>query len=409
MIRSARVRLTAWYAAIAVVMLLLLGGTAFLSMREVLLGAIDRDLAAVAQSTALSVAGDHREPDARRAPQRDGVVVIAVDAAGHVTQNRSWIETEEIEEHAFGTSAVSGRPHAATVHIEDEDLRLYSLPIEGAGGVTGAVIAGMSLESHQRDLRLLASILLLTGGAGTMFAVLGGWVFAGRSLQPIQEAYERQRRFVSDASHEMRSPLAVIRASADLLLREPLSASQQESAEDIRDTAVEAAALVDDLLSLARLGSGRGVVQGSADLSEAVAGVLRQMQPLLDEHQTVVTTALAACVVACPADAVRRMLRALLENVIAHTPAATGVHIDVQSDGGGCVLSVRDTGSGIPEAELARVFEPFYRVDAARTPGTGSGLGLAIVQVLARTYGASVLARNVAPSGLEVQVRFPTA
>lgn len=418
MIRAARLRLTAWYAAIILAILLLLGGATYVTMRRTLLAAIDRDLRLVAESaTAGSLDLDRRarsEPEERAQREHPEVFLAIVSVNGRLVSGVAGSAAEELIEHRVADDALAGRSGLRTVDLEDERFRVYSAPLRRDGRVTGAVISGRSLRSHDRDLGLLLAVLGGSGAGAVVLAVVGGYLFAGRALQPIEEAYNRQRRFVGDASHELRSPLAVIRAAADLLLREPLPPAARESAVEVRETAVEAAALVDDLLALARLDheghAGRAAsasVGERCDLAAVAADVAAQMRPLLEAHGSVPRLHLAPAGAHCRESDARRMLRALLENVIAHTPAGTAVEVHTGVEGGEAVLAVRDDGPGVPDADLPRLFDAFTRVDAARTPGTGSGLGLAIVARIARLSGGTSVARRRAPRGLEVAIHLP--
>ena len=168
--------------------------------------------------------------------------------------------------------------------------------------------------------------------------------------------------------------------------------------------------LVDDLLTLARLDHDRPRPSDErCDLGPVTADVLDQLQPLLAAHGAEVTRHLAGAGARWADLDARRVLRALIENVIAHTPAGTAVEVTTGLEGGFAVLRVRDYGPGVPLAALDTLFERFTRVDAARTPGSGSGLGLAIVAGLVRRSGGTVAARNAPGGGLEVEVRLPAA
>lgn len=421
MIRTARLRLTAWYAAIVLVILLVLGVSAYVTMRRTLLDAIDRDLRLVVESASLAAleddaregrpgrgrgSDDDAEHDRDREYADTFVVVLAAD--GRVASAPSWVDADDLADEHVADAAFDGRSQLRTIEVDHEPFRVYTAPARQEGRIVGAVVGGRSLEAHERDLRLLLTILVATGSAGAVLGVVGGYVFAGRALEPIRVAYERQRRFVGDASHELRSPLAVIRASADLLLRERLAPGQSEAVEEIRDTAIEASELVDDLLALARLDREEvATASDTTDLAAAVAGVLDQMRLLLDGHGVALSTDLRNAAARCPEAAVQRITRALLENVIAHTPAGTAVEITTAIEGDSAVLRVRDHGPGVPASNLPTLLDRFTRVDQARTPGTGSGLGLAIVAALARRYRGSVAVTNAAGSGLLIEVRLP--
>ena len=245
---------------------------------------------------------------------------------------------------------------------------------------------------------------LAVGGA------LLGWLLWSL-LRPLSLAYERQRAFVGDASHELRSPLAVIRASSELLLRDPLGDQQRESVREIHDTSVEASGLVEDLLLLARLDQGSSQAQEEAcDATEVVDDVLEQLAPLIELHGSQVGRAGTSARVYCPESDLRRILRALIENVLAYTPPGTRFEFStgVEDDHG--VITLRDHGPGVPPPSLSTLFDPFTRVSIARTPTEGhSGLGLAIAHRLVSRHGGILEARNHPSGGLETTIRLKRA
>ena len=419
MIRRARLRLTLTYAAIFVAMLVLLGSVAYVSMRRSLSDEIDRGVSTVVaawQSTApplerLNPLDLDREYDSETA----GVFLLVFRTDGALLANPNDVEAEEFAEDDLLDRALRGESVWFTVKEHGDRFRLFVAPVwhRGivGGEIEGVVVGGRGLESYDRQLQSLLVVLGSVGLGGAVLALVGGYVLAGRALQPIAIAYDRQRAFVSDASHELRSPLAVIRAGTDVLLRDPLSGDQRSAVEDLRDTAVEASALVDDLLELARLERAPGAPHDArTDLAAVADGVLAQMRPLLEAHASEATRR-GPSVLARTRDAdARRVLRALVENAIAHTPPGTPIEVETAEDAGNAVLRVLDRGPGVPPEALETVFDRFTRVDTARTPSGGhSGLGLAIVAGHVRANGGTIVARNRAGGGFEVEVRLPLA
>jgi len=414
-IRRARVRLTAWYAGIFVVMLLALGVASSWVVTRNLNEEVDRGVETVVEAwlaTAPNQIDDLRALDVERDFEGEtaDVFLLVFRADGALVANPSGLEAEEFVEEGFLSSALTGRSMWGTLREHGDSFRVLSVPFIRDGQISGAVIGGRSLEAHERQIQLLLTVLLGAGGFGLFMAVAGGWVVAGRALQPIAESYERQRRFVGDASHELRSPLAVIRASSELLLREPLRDRERESAQEILDTSVEATALVDDLLTIARMSGERARSSAADDPLAIVVDVVDHLGPLLEAHETTVEVSGSARPIRfAPAD-LRRTLRALIENVLGHTPHGTTIEIALSDDGGNGIVVVRDTGPGVPEAALATLFDPFTRVDTARTPTSGhAGLGLTIARRLVEANGATISARNHPAGGLEFTIRAEVA
>jgi signal transduction histidine kinase len=216
----------------------------------------------------------------------------------------------------------------------------------------------------------------------------------------------RQRAFVADAAHELRSPLASIRTQLEVAQAHPEVASWSETADDVLVDVARLSRLVDDLLLLARLDDDRAVVRrsGPVDLGAVAATVVarpgRRLPVTLSDPTDPV-------VVRAGEDAVVRMLDNLLSNADRH--ASSAVRVSVCSEDGVGTVTVADDGPGIPAAERARVFERFARLDGSRAQDSGgSGLGLAIVRQLALSFGGSVELLDAEP-GLRAVVRLPLA
>lgn len=415
MIRRARLRLTAWYAGIFAVMLLALGAAAYWTLTRSLSDEVDRGIETVVDawiSTAPRRLEELRPLDVERDYEGEtaDVFLVVFRADGALVANPRDVEADEFWEEGLVEAALRGRTVWETIREHGDNLRLLAVPLTDDGRVVGAVVGGRSLEAYEQQVRLLLTVLGGVAGVGLVMSVIGGYLVAGRALRPIAEAYDRQRRFVGDASHELRSPLAVIRASSELLLREPLEERERESAQEILDTSVEATTLVEDLLEVARLSSGTSRRPGVADPAVVVEDVVEHMAPLLEEHGTAVRVAGSARSMAfAPAD-LRRTLRALLENVLAHTPRGTRVEVVLRDEGADVLVVVRDYGPGVPASAVETLFDPFTRVDTARTPTTGhAGLGLTIARRLVEANGASISARNHPQGGLEFTIRAPSA
>lgn len=414
MVRRARLRLTAWYAGIVVVMLLVLGAAAYWLLRTSLADEVDRGVETVVEAwlvTAPSNLGDLRVLDIERDYEGEtaDVFLLVFRADGALVGNPNSVEADEFVEDGLVRTALQGEPIWATVKEHGDRMRVLATPVVTNGRVEGVVLGGRSLEAHDRQLALLLWVLGGTGAVGLILAGVGGYFVAGRALRPITTAYERQRTFVGDASHELRSPLAVIRTSSELLLREPLTESQRESVNDINETSIEAAELVEDLLLLARLDRGGAPATDEVcDAADVVEEVLGQFASLIERHGSEVRWSGESVPVRCADSALRRILRVLVENVLAHTPRGTPFAITTRVDGDDGVIVVRDHGPGVPPEALPTLFDPFTRVSEARTPTEGhSGLGLTIACRLLERCGGTLVARNHPAGGLEISVRLP--
>jgi two-component system OmpR family sensor kinase len=230
------------------------------------------------------------------------------------------------------------------------------------------------------------------------------------SLAARTAAEQRLRRFIADASHELRTPLTSLRGYADLFryaaANEP--GEREKHLEKLRSEASRMSVLLDDLLLLARLDSAesepplRPEELDLAVIAEAAADAFRAARP---SHSLEVD----ADTVSMRADAtrLRQVLDNLLTNAAVHTPAGTAVSLQVTASDGWAVIKVSDTGPGIPEADQARIFDRFYRVDNSRTRQRGgSGLGLAVVQSLVQAHGGTVTLTSH-PGSTTFTIRLP--
>ena len=226
-----------------------------------------------------------------------------------------------------------------------------------------------------------------------------------RMLDRLERSQAEQRRFVSDASHELRSPVAAIRQYAEVAAVHPDSISSADLAAAVLAEDLRVQRLIEDLLLLARTDEA-GLLLGRRpvdvdDLVLAEAGYLRQSTDLL-----VVTSGVSAGRVAGDRMALARVLRNLGENAARH--ARTRIEFTVAQAAGRVRVSVEDDGPGIPEADRIRVFERFVRLDAARSGNAGgSGLGLAIVAELIHAHGGQVSAGTGALGGALMLIELP--
>ena len=245
--------------------------------------------------------------------------------------------------------------------------------------------------------------------AGALSAALNGML--GR----IEGAFEqratseaRLRRFVSDASHELRTPVTTIRGYAELFrtggLEEPL-----ELAEAMRRTeeeAVRMGGLVDDLLRLARLDEGRPPSDQPVDLVALAADAVRDAGAAAPDRDLALH-APGPVVVHGDEDGLRQMVANLIGNALVHAPGAP-IEVRVATEGDRAVLEVADLGPGMTPEESDRAFERFYRADASRSRARGgSGLGLSIVDAIASAHGGSAQITSAPGQGTTVRVELP--
>ncbi|MBO9642966.1 MAG: sensor histidine kinase N-terminal domain-containing protein [Pseudacidovorax sp.] len=227
----------------------------------------------------------------------------------------------------------------------------------------------------------------------------------------VQKAFEAQRHFVADAAHELRSPLAALKLQVQGLQRAPDESTRELAVGRLAAGIDRATRLVEQMLALARheASAASGAEREDVDLpelarlaiSDAIAGAqARRIDVGVVQADPVHVTG--------QADALRTLLRNLLDNAVKYTPEGGRVDVSIRRTAGGAELAVDDNGPGIAAAERERVLDRFYR--AGQTQAPGSGLGLAIVKSIADLHGATVsLGRSESLGGLRAAVQFPVA
>ncbi len=226
----------------------------------------------------------------------------------------------------------------------------------------------------------------------------------------LQAAFEQLSRFSSDLAHEFRSPITNLIAAASVMLARERSVDEyQETLAIMVDEGERLSRMVTSMLFLARADNAR-----QAMTIEPVS-IAQEFARLVDAFEVVAEEGgvrLAAegdGVVMADAMLLRRALTNLLSNALAHTPRGGRIELRAELDERGLALSVRDTGEGIAEPHLPRLFDRFYRVDAARSSAESTGLGLAVVKSIAELHGASIQVRSVLGQGSVFTIRFPVS
>jgi two-component system OmpR family sensor kinase len=353
--------------------------------------------------------------------------------------------------------AVSG----ALVWVEDrfQGLPVRSLyyPLGRLGAEHGEHVLQVAapLESRNRLLRQAVLLMLALGLAVTVGTLGGSWWLAASAVAPVQEiiqqaeeigagslgrridahadsreyqrlvqvlntmlsridtAFEAQRRFTADASHELRSPLTALRGELELARRRPRSVEEYERVMDSAlEEVVRLTRVTEDLLTLAR--SDAGVLKTQLqqiDLRVSARNVVERLTAgAAAKGVRLLVTENGDTTTWVDEHLVDRLIWNLVENGVKFTPNGGEVIIEASGDDGGVRIRVMDSGPGIPQASLARVFERFFQVDEARTRSSdaaGTGLGLAIVRAIADLHSATIDVRNRPTGGTEFTLYFP--
>jgi heavy metal sensor kinase len=231
-------------------------------------------------------------------------------------------------------------------------------------------------------------------------------------LARIENAFLRVTQFTADASHELRTPISLIRTEAEIALRKSRGSEEYRTA--LRHIMLEAertSSLVEELLSLARADSGRESLHLTPlDLRTAIADAANEWRPLMESRNLQFTQAITDCPLPVQADrrAVQRLLAIFLDNAVKYTPPPGVVELRLAARHRNAVISVRDTGIGIAEHDQRKIFERFYRVDKARSREFGgAGIGLAIADWIVQQHRGSVAVQSSIGNGSTFFVELP--
>lgn len=229
-------------------------------------------------------------------------------------------------------------------------------------------------------------------------------------LDRLQAGFEKQRRFASDASHELRTPITVISGYADMLDRwgKQDPAALQEGIDAIKSEAASMYALIEKLLFLARTDQNRQILKKSPlDTQPLLEEIFQETCIIAPGHKISLAQNDPACIFADVAS-IKQLLRIFIENSIKYTPAGGSIQLEAKKAADQLEITVKDTGIGIPAEEQARVFDRFYRVDKSRSKSTGgTGLGLAIAKWIADQHGSSLRLDSRPGAGTAITVSIP--
>jgi signal transduction histidine kinase len=421
----ARWGLTLWFAAFLAVILLVLGVAVYASARRSLFHGVNSDLAARAAPITERAHGGAalRELTVGPAFTAGGYFYAAASLDGTLLGSSGNVDPEGLPQpEDVRKAAEKGLGFADTRSSDGDRLRVLLVPLD-LRGVQGIVLeVGRSTEPEHQALSRLLFILGAGGGLGLLLATAAGFLLAGRALRPIQKSLERQRAFVADASHELRTPLALIRANAEVLKRrreQPVD-SNISSVDDIIAETDRLSGLVGRMLKLARADTGEPIaIESEVDLRELTLDTAREMRRLAEPRGISIgveadgsstSSGQALAKVRGDESLLRELVTVLLDNSIKYSHEGASVTVGVQPGGGQVMLTVADTGRGIPPESLPRIFDRFYRVDKARAREMGgAGLGLAIAKSIVDAHHGSIGIKSRVGEGTTVTVELPAA
>jgi len=230
-------------------------------------------------------------------------------------------------------------------------------------------------------------------------------------MDRLETAFKRITQFTADASHELRTPTALIRTTAELSLRRDRdSAEYREALGQVLEEAEGMGVLIDSLMTLARMDSGAEALSYAIlDIASVVREASSAGQPLADSKQIQIDREIPDEPILVDGDphALRRLFLILIDNAVKYTPTSGRVAIALRRNDNDAVAEVRDTGIGISQGDLPFIFERFYRADKARSRETGAGLGLSIARWIAEAHRASIHVDSIVGKGSKFELRIP--
>ena len=304
----------------------------------------------------------------------------------------------------------TGREQCCSVaNYKGTDFLVYSVPLRNPiGKIVGGIQTSISEHQYEQTLQSLSQVLFAVTLIGLAASAGVSTILVSRTLQPIRRAMQRQRDFVADAAHELRTPLAIQRTVGEIGMAEPSAEELHATVEQMLGENRHLTRLVEDLSLLARTDTDAITIEHRpVDLSALVDETAQELSYLAaDRDMRLDSDVQSGITVSGDILRLRQLLLILLDNALKHTPAGGDVRVTLTSDGTRARLQVADSGPGIPTGDLARVFDRFYRADQARTR-EGTGLGLAIAKWIVDAHGGRIQAANGPAGGAVFNVTLP--
>jgi heavy metal sensor kinase len=456
---SIRAKLTLWYLGIAALVLGAFAVAIYFYLSRGLLTAIDTSLWNQAERIALATG----HPSSNEEPSQPAALMLApqfvsiVDKEGEVTDAILDTEGHEVPliQSSLEQSASDGKPRFDEVSLSPgEHARIITWPARDEDGEPFFVVVGQSLKDLERAQRQLLILLAVSNPIALLLASLGGLWIANKALRPVdrltraaerigrgslserveesqsqdeigrlaatfnemisklEQAFERERRFTADASHELKTPLAVLRGDIEVTLRRERSAEEYKNVLASSLEEIERLTnLTDDLLTLARSDAGERVLELEPVKLDTLAAEARAfIQPLADSSGVALKYDEPSPPIVIEGDGKRlkQLLVNLLDNAIKYTPSGGSTRLVLSVQDTSALVEISDTGRGIPADALPHIFERFYRrSDQRDSRVTGFGLGLAISKWIVDAHNGSIEVESQQGRGSRFTVRLP--
>ena len=327
--------------------------------------------------------------------------LIKLDSDGNITSIESGlgqVDSSSVEDILPYMTESEGRLSEFDLAYRKEDTE------------SGTRIAVVDISRMMQMFQSLVKTSLITGiGAFLAFLVLS-YVLAGWMLKPVEESWRKQKEFIANASHELKTPLTVILADADIMSRTPNDTigSKSEWLRSIKNEGTRMKGLIEDMLFLAKNDAQKQeIILQECDLSQIALSCVLPVEAIAWEKGIEMETDVEEDIlVKGDEKQFHRLIMIFLDNAVKYTPAKEKIDFKLYRENGHPVLVVHNTGSYIEKEDLEHIFDRFYRVDKARTFAGGYGLGLAIAKQIADMYNIQIIQSSSKSEGTTFKCVF---
>ncbi|QCX32913.1 GHKL domain-containing protein [Caloramator sp. E03] len=276
----------------------------------------------------------------------------------------------------------------------------------------GYRIVFIDITSEQQILSSMIYTFILVAFIMLIVIYFISRFFANKAIKPVKEAFEKQQQFITDASHELKTPLTVINTSVDVLLSNSSDtiSSQSKWLYYIKSESERMAKLTNDLLYLTQMDtSNNKMFFSNFNVSEIVENVILTMEAIIFEHNISLNYTIEPNLITFGnSDQIREVVMILLDNAIKYTNNSGSINVSLKKHNNNILLTVTNTGKGIPEEDLEKIFDRFYRIDKSRSRNSGGyGLGLAIAKAIINQHKGKIYAKSIINEKTSFYVELP--